>query len=290
MTTRMDELRGPHLSLVAHCLTAPGAPLPRVHPELFISVAAVDQLLAQLADAHFRFVLPGAAQVGPGKTCSFTFDDGYANNRLFLPMAEKYRLPVVLFVNSLNIANQLPFLWDALSLAGAAWKPWFHDYRQAYSRLDSTIAETLLADDNHRPFTLSEFEAFAENPWVSLALHTHHHQPLVGKFLTRAEEELEANAKFLRPFPRVLSRDLALPGGLYTPWTAMRLRRLVDRIYTIDGGGVSPGAQMVHRISLINPQLGGSLISQITRSFDWRVKLRRKVANVRYSASMLADW
>ena len=61
------------------------------------------RLLCQLAEYKFLFCLPNATPPEAPKTCSFTFDDGYANNVQFLSLAEKHRLPFVLFVNSINM-------------------------------------------------------------------------------------------------------------------------------------------------------------------------------------------
>lgn len=275
-----------HLCLLAHCVASSRAPL--VHPELFIPLADLDRLLERLAEKKFLFCLPNALPQNAPKTCSFTFDDGYANNWRFLPLAEKYGLPFVLFLSSLNIAEQLPFLWDAASLAGGPRKPLAEDYREAYRHLDEQAARKLLGDDNHRPFKMAELQKFSANKWAHLALHTHCHQPLVGRFVARAAAEVAENASFLVQFPRALVRDLAFPSGLYMPSTArMLLNGPVDRVYTVDGGGTEPDSSVVHRISLLNPQVGGDLLSQIDASFSLRARLRRKVVNFRYSAPML---
>jgi len=276
------------LNLLAHGLATRTSPPPQAHPELLIQVEDLDDLLDQLANEQFQFVLPNEPPPS-GHTCSVTFDDGYANNALFLPIAERYRIPFVLFVSSLNIEQQLPYLWDAKAVSGdGAWRHWSDDYREAYRHLTPETVRRLLGDENHRPFTVNELRAFADNQWTHLALHTHSHQPLVGRFLATAAQEIEENRRFLSGFPRVLPRDLALPCGLYTPWTGKHLLNgLVDRIYTCDGGASTPGEDMVHRISLVSPTVRGSLISQVRRAFEWKVWLRRQVANIRYSNKVL---
>lgn len=281
--------QGPmHLCLLVHCLTDPSSTTPLTHEELFIPVADVDALLSELASEGFAFGLPEDAGAGTPKLCSFTFDDGYANNALFLPLAEKYQLPFILFVSSLNIAEQRPFIWDAAGLSGISWRHWSADYRQMYARIDPAVNARLMSDANHRPFTVDELQVFAANPWTRLALHTHSHQPLVGRFLASAPAELSANLEFLRAFPHVMPRDLALPCGLYTPFTSRRLmQERLARIYTIDGGDAGAGERLIHRISLVNPQVGGSLMSQVRRSFEWPVRMRRKIANIRYSSRLL---
>ena len=276
-----------HLCLLVHCLTVPSSRPPLAHSELFIPLANLDELLGQLSDEQFHFCLPGTAPSQARKTCSFTFDDGYANNQLFLSLAEKYQLPFILFLSSINIAEQLPFIWDVASLTQGRERRWAEDYRSAYRCLDQSVAQRLLHDENHRPFTLAELHAFSASRWTHLALHTHSHQPLVGRFFAQAALELEENSRFLSQFPRVLKRDLALPSGFYTPWSANKLLKMVDRLYTIDGGGTTQSSSIINRVSLINPQIGGDLMSQIKKSFFWRFKLRRQIANFRYSAPLL---
>ncbi len=276
-----------HLCLLAHCISAPSSRPPLTHSELFIPLACLDELFEQLADEQFHFCLPGNAAPEVRKTCSFTFDDGYANNILFLPLADKYQLPFILFLSSINITEQLPFLWDVASLTQSHGIRLVDDYRSAYARLDQSVVQKLLHDENHRPFTLAELQEFSASRWTHLALHTHSHQVLVGRFLAQAAMELEENSRFLSQFPRSLTRDLALPCGLYTPGSANKLLKLVDRLYTIDGGGTTQNSSIIHRVSLINPQIGGDLMSQIKKSFSWRAKLRRKVVNFRYSAPLL---
>lgn len=276
-----------HLCLLAHSISAASSSPPLTHPELFIPLACLDELLEQLAGEQFHFCLPGNAASEARKTCSFTFDDGYANNMLFLPLADKYKLPFMLFLSSINITEQLPFLWDIASLTQGNKIRLVDDYRSAYAGLDPSVIQRLLHDENHRPFTLAELHEFTASRWTHLALHTHSHQVLVGRFLAQAAMELEENSRFISQFPRSLMRDLALPCGLHTVGSVNQLLKLVDRVYTIEGGGVGQNPSIIHRVSLTNPQIGGSLMSQIEKSFSWRTKLRRKVVNFRYSAPLL---
>ena len=275
-----------HLCLLAHCISVPSSPPPLTHSELFIPLNDLDRLLGQLSEGQFKFCLPNAVPSEAPKTCSFTFDDGYVNNTHFLSLAEKYRLPFVLFVNSINIEQQLPFLWDANMMTSVSWRFWSDDYREAYRSLDPSTVKRLLADDNHRPFRLSELQAFSANKWAHLALHTHSHQPLVGCHIHQTATELNTNLKFLQPFPRALTRDLALPCGLYTRQTTRHLlnNKIVDRIYTIDGGKMDLNKSFVSRISLINPLMGGDLMSQIKKACSWRAKLRKQIVRICYSS------
>jgi len=278
-----------NLCLLAHCLSVPTSTPPLTHPELFIPLGDVEELLEQLAAEQFEFCLPGSESPASRKTCSFTFDDGYANNLHFLPLAEKFQLPFVLFLSSINIAEQLPFLWDIESLTRSQWRFWEEDYRSAYRSVDAGAKEKLLQDENHRPLTLAEMQTLSENCWAHFGLHTHSHQPLVGRFLAQAALEITENSRFLAKYPRVLNRDLALPCGFYTHWTAKYLlKNLVDRVYTVDGGATRPGSPFIHRVTLVNPTIGGDLRSQISNSFSRGVKLRRKMVNLRYSLPLLS--
>ena len=163
----------------------------------------------------------------------------------------------------------------------------FLNYRELYEKLSPGEID-LLKNENHRPFTMEELQAFALHPLAYLAPHTHTHQPIVGKYITNMDSELQENISFLNSFSSSLVDDFSLPCGLYTPSTEKILLERFQRIYTIDGGGFSPSDRVISRISLISPDMGGDLMAQIEKSFQWRPRLLRKIMNIRYSNSLLS--
>ena len=280
----MDNYNSIHICLLAHCLYDNQSDPIVSHPELFIHISELDELFSQLSDKDFSFCLPSEIDFSSSNSCSMTFDDGYANNLLFLPLANKYELPFILFPCTFNIRNQLPFIWDIYGLKGVEWKFWKEDYLLAYQSLNTTDVNLLLSNNNYRPLTFKELLIISENRFSKLGLHTETHQPLVGSFLKNCKKEITINSHFLNQFSNILLNDLSLPCGLYTSETKrFLLENSIKRIYTIDGGFIDPGNKFIHRISLINPKIGGNLLSQIEKSFLLSSKIRRKIVNFRYS-------
>jgi hypothetical protein len=269
-----------HICLVLHCLRQTEA-APDVHPELSIPLSELEALILELKQQNFEFCLPQDAKNYSGKTCSFTFDDGYFNNQLFLKLAERYKIPFILFVSSYNIINKIPFIWDyMMNKKIQEWGFAKKDYRNIYSEIAKSDFQSLMTE-NHRPFTPEELLSFNQNTFAYLGLHTHSHQPLVGRFIDNAQFELEENRQFLKSYPKALLQDLALPNGLYDRKTLNILRGSCSRSYTIRGGGFSPDSNIISRISLINSTYGGKLITQIEKSFSVKRKLLRIIESLK---------
>jgi peptidoglycan/xylan/chitin deacetylase (PgdA/CDA1 family) len=276
-----------HLCLLIHCFQRSYSQNIISHKELFIQLKDIEKMIRSLKQSGYKFVLPMEIQETNGPTCSITFDDGYFNNSYFLELAEKYSVPIILFLTSYNIINQKPFIWDIWEAKrNGKWRMSFFNYRELYAE-QNPEEKYLLQNENHRPFTMEELKSFSSHPLVYLAPHTHTHQPIVGKYINNIESEIEENISFLKSFSSPLLNDFSLPSGLYTKLTKKVLLERFQRIYTIDGGGFSPLDRFINRISLVNPDVGGDLMSQIEKSFHWKSKSIRKITNMRYSNSLI---
>lgn len=275
-----------NLCLVIHCIQDGERQEPRTHRELFIQRDDIEELILSLKMEGYNFALPFDAENSDAPVCSLTFDDGYFNNSYFLELAEKHSVPFILFLTSYNIIHQVPFIWDIWEATRTTnWHISSYNYTKLYDSL-SIDEKNLLKVDSHRPFTLDELKVFASHPMVCLALHGHTHQPTVGKYLKGMDAEIASNISLLAKFKNASIEDFSLPCGLYTSNMKRKLLKRVKRIYTIDGGGFSLGERVIHRISLINPDVGGPLRDQIRRSFSLKSRLLRKVVNIRYSNSL----
>lgn len=280
-----------HICLLIHCLKKDFNEKVLVHEELFIHLKDIEDMLNALAKAGYKFTLPMKVERKDVPTCSLTFDDGYFNNSYFLDLADKYAVPFVLFVTSFNIRSQIPFLWDVWEATRSDKLHLSHiDYREFYEHLEANRErqEGLMLNDNHRPFNDRELGAFACHPFAHLALHTHTHQPLIGKYTRDMHATLEENVSYLKNFMNPLLTDLSLPCGLYTNSTLKILLKRFKRIYTINGGGFSASDRVINRISLVNPIVGGDLMTQIKKSFKWTSIARRKIVNIRYSNNLFS--
>jgi peptidoglycan/xylan/chitin deacetylase (PgdA/CDA1 family) len=261
--------------------------VPLAHRELFIPVRELDKMIILLKKEGYQFTLPSEIGKCNGPTCSLTFDDGYYNNIYFLEIAEKYNIPFILFITSYNIINEIPFIWDIWEASGKiGWRMAAFDYRKLYENL-TDAEKNLLKNKDHRPFTVEELRSFASHPLVHLAAHTHTHQPIVGRYRHSLNDELDQNIFFLRNFHCFLPDDFSVPCGLYTASTKKLLLQRFQRIYTIDAHNFSPGDRFIGRISLINPDIGGDLISQIKKALRPIARMKRKMTTIRHSCSLL---
>jgi peptidoglycan/xylan/chitin deacetylase (PgdA/CDA1 family) len=276
-----------NICLVIHCIRNPEDAEPKVNRELFINLSDIDVFIKSLKNEGYRFVLPCDVEKTKDPTCCLTFDDGYYNNHHFLELAEKHNIPFILFLTSYNVVNRLPFIWDIWAATRKErWPIVSIDYLKLYEQLNPSERD-ILNNDSHRPFTQEELEAFSANPLVHLAPHGHTHQPIVGHGLAEMENELEKNLFFLKRFKSVLPDEFALPCGLHTVLSRRKLLAMFRRIYTIDGGGNSPGDRLINRISLISPEYGGALMSQIRTSFKLMPKLKRRIVTSLFSYGLL---
>jgi peptidoglycan/xylan/chitin deacetylase (PgdA/CDA1 family) len=271
-----------NICLIFHCLRDSKSLPNEIHPEMFVEKDEVENLILQLIADGFVFKLPRDALKGE-KVCTFTLDDGYANNVLFLDLAKKYKIPFILFINSYNIINQSFFAWDVYVHKYKRMYPISRfDYLNFYKEFNSSECNVTIPK-NYRPFSLDGLHRFLDNDYAHLGLHSHCHQPYVGDYLQVCLEDLETNREFVKKFNNHLTDEFALPCGLYTKKTISKLLKKCQYIYTTDGGGFSSQDLVVSRTSLINSNVGGELYGQIQSSFNPLKKIRRKLAIAKHS-------
>lgn len=162
----------------------------------------------------YRFVAPQDVLAGlpaRGKFALITFDDGYYNNTLALPVLEEFDVPATFFISADNVRLGKCFWWDVLyrerTARGASARQIYQE-SQALKRLPTErIEEKLKAlfgedtftprGDVDRPFTPTELWEFARHPLVRIGNHTANHAILtnygpaeVRAQITRAQQWL----------------------------------------------------------------------------------------------------
>lgn len=277
----MKNLTHPHLALLFHCIIQDEDEVPATNPELFVPIGKIEELIVELKSRGHVFQLPDDTSHSL-PTATISFDDGYFNNSLFLSLAEKYKIPFILFVASYNILHQTPFIWDLWPVINNKYQfnNVLENYASFYEKLSPSEKETLW-NSHYRPFTCDELKNFSRSKYVSLGLHTHTHQPLFKMPIDSLKQEIAENENFLRQFEGPRLRDFSLPCGEYDRQSMAYLESKFDRIYTIKGGSYHPSRKIINRISLINPKIGGSLMSQIDRSFSLKNRLKRALPFMR---------
>ncbi len=154
---------------------------------LFISP---DQILSGL-DANKKYVI-------------LTFDDGYYNNTLSLPILKKYDVPALFFISTYYVINKIGFWWDVLYRNTHKEGITNHDFYQEEKILEKSLDEIKEIifnkfnvtnfnpiSDIDRPFFADELKDFANEKNVYLGNHSDNHTALVSN----SYEELKINIR-----------------------------------------------------------------------------------------------
>lgn len=271
-----------HLCLAFHAMREDIA-TPEINSNLFISVSEMDHLMGRLQGLGYKFVLPEERDKFD-KTCSVTFDDGYANNALFLKIAEKYSIPFVVFLSGINIEKGLPFLWDLKeSEKNNHWSWKKDDYERQYLLVQTSTIDKLRSSEHYRPFTLKELTDLSKSSLFFISNHTFSHTPFSSSYSRNFKQEIDFCKEYFKNFKNYLSEDIALPCGLFTLGWMEELKKNFKRIYTINEGVSKIEGQVIHRVSLESPLVAGDLLAQIEKSMKPKRYLKKKLSMLRHS-------
>jgi peptidoglycan/xylan/chitin deacetylase (PgdA/CDA1 family) len=171
--------------------------LNQVDPLQRTTVGQFRRFVEYYLENSYQFISPDDVRDGlspGGKYVLITFDDGYFNNTLALPVLQTYRVPAVFFVSTDHVRENKCFWWDVLyreRLArGATPAEIVREGRGLKSRTTERIEAELKArfgadafrprGDIDRPFTPAELREFARMPQVCLGNHTANHAILTN--------------------------------------------------------------------------------------------------------------
>lgn len=188
------ERTGMLVTVLFHSLYPDRAHLgdPALAPNQDITVPVFRTFVAGMLDAGYTVVTPSEVDAGldeGGRHLMITFDDGYFNNTLALPVLQEFRVPATFFISTGHVRDGKAFWWDAFSrelasrgITGAAQRREIERVKQGAP--DAIEAELLRrfgdrvlqpCGDLDRPFTPGELRQFAASPWVHLGNHTRGH-------------------------------------------------------------------------------------------------------------------
>lgn len=206
-----------------------------VDPQQQTTVAMLAQLLAYFQAHGYAFVTPEQVARGldpAGRYAWLTFDDGYYNNHLALPVLKHYGVPATFFISSHHVLTGQAFWWDVVyrhrrqqPLAPAAQQAEYALLKQLpYPEIDEYLRQHFGPEalrpvsDLDRPFTAAELQAFAQEPEVILGNHTVHHAILTNYPPTTALQELTACQRDLsRLGGGSVPQAVAYPNGNHSP-------------------------------------------------------------------------
>ena len=201
-----------------------------VDPQQRITTGIFARFVAYYLAHGYVFVSPADVLHGldPAKKYALiTFDDGYYNNLLALPILRRYGVPATFFISTHHVLANQAFWWDVVyrqrqrqPLPPAAQQA---EYAHLKQLRHPEIEQYLLAHfgpealrpvgDLDRPFTPAELRAFADAPEVFLGNHTHHHAVLTNYAPAAAGHELVACQQVLTQLTGAAPCAVAYPNG-----------------------------------------------------------------------------
>lgn len=196
---------------------------------------------------------------------ALTFDDGNASLVSYLlPLLERERLPVTIYVATQHVESGQPYWFDALMAALqppcaevfdlAAWglgrfEVGHADAARNWLRISALLealkslppderdpasaavlrqaggGEPMAPDHPLRPLTPQQLRKLAESPWVTIGSHTHGHELLDQIPLAEALRSIDESCERLQAWTGQPVRHFAYPNGNTSPPLVEALRR-----------------------------------------------------------------
>jgi peptidoglycan/xylan/chitin deacetylase (PgdA/CDA1 family) len=197
------------------------------------TIAKFREFIAHYLKAGYQFItvddILGGLEAGK-KYALITFDDGYFNNTLALPILEEFDVPATFFISTDHVKKNKSYWWDALyreRMAQGASLDQLDAETEELKALPTEQIEARLIErfgpdclrprgDIDRPFTLEELREFARNPHVHLGNHTADHAILINYRPEEAREQILGAQAQLQEVTGSAPIALAYPNGAHT--------------------------------------------------------------------------
>lgn len=190
------------------------------------------QLIEYYLHHGYRFISPRDLErdLPPdGKYVLLTFDDGYYNNTLALPVLEMYNVPALFFISTESVLRGRCFWWDVLYRErlkrGATRRQAYREGLAMKSMKTEDIELKLAAEfgpdafnacgDIDRPMRPDELRDFARHRCVHLGNHTADHAILTNYTPAEIHDQLSRAQVSLREMTGIEPRTVAYPNGAY---------------------------------------------------------------------------
>jgi peptidoglycan/xylan/chitin deacetylase (PgdA/CDA1 family) len=159
-----------------------------------------------------------------------TFDDGYYNNHLALPILQEYQVPAVFFISPGHIAQNKCFWWDVIHREGLkrgtsiekvekeilTLKQKKNADIEQYIKDNFGVNALCPISDIDRPFTPSELNEFSKKQFVFLGNHTNNHAILTNYSLSEIKTEIVDAQKSILNFTGIEPIIIAYPNGNFS--------------------------------------------------------------------------
>jgi peptidoglycan/xylan/chitin deacetylase (PgdA/CDA1 family) len=180
----------------------------------------------------YRFVGPDDVLRGlepEGKYALISFDDGYYNNTLALPILEQYKVPALFFISTDHVRENKCYWWDVLYrervAAGTSRRRAYQEALGMKNLRSEQIEEELRRRfgaaafaprcDIDRAFTPRELLEFSKSPYVFLGNHTANHGILTNYDDAGVRDQLRRAQDDLSDMTGTTPTAIAYPNGGY---------------------------------------------------------------------------
>lgn len=213
-----------------------------IDPSLAITAGEFREFLAHFVEQRYTFLSPedSARPLQPGNYMMLTFDDGYANNRLALPLLQEYGVPAVFFLSTGHVERGTCFWWDVLHRERTRRNASAQEIRRekrALKNLRTREIERHLhrafgarcldpVGDLDRPFTPGEIAALSTQAGVWWGNHTVDHALLGACAGDEAFAQIRGAGEWIARVSGTTPAIIAYPGGSYSDETVAISRSL----------------------------------------------------------------
>jgi peptidoglycan/xylan/chitin deacetylase (PgdA/CDA1 family) len=218
--------------------------LNHVHPQQSMTTEKFEQFINYYIKNNYKFVSPDDILNGLDPTKNhilITFDDGYYNNQLALPILKKYDVPALFFISSNHIKHNKCFWWDVIFRQrinqGFEKDEISIEIESLKNRKNPEIENYIInkfgknalnpLSDIDRPFTPDELKNFAKNKQVFIGNHTTNHAILTNYSLDEARKEIDNSQNSILSMTGILPAVIAYPNGNYSN-DIIRLSKMID--------------------------------------------------------------
>jgi peptidoglycan/xylan/chitin deacetylase (PgdA/CDA1 family) len=203
----------------------------QVDPHQGLTIAGLRKFIDYFLEHEFSFITPRdiPALQPSGRFAMMTFDDGYANNLLALPVLRSYHVPAVIYVSTNHVRYGKAFWWDVV---------YRNRHRQKRSESDIELERAVLkrktvpeieayltrefgagwerpAGDLDRPLTPAELRDLAEEPLIEIGNHTADHAILTLCDSETMRSQIELAQSYLASETGSMPITISYPNGNY---------------------------------------------------------------------------
>lgn len=197
------------------------------------TVGDLDSMISWFLSRGYLFITPGDilnSSLDPYTNyIMLTFDEGYFNNLLALPILEKHNVKATIYVSTGHIQTGKAFWWDVVhrERSSIGWSKeaiaeeinnlTFMRFQEQEDYLINEFTERSLfpTHDLYRPMTSNELVQISKHPLIELGNHTHYHINMLLYNANELKESIDLAHETIVSLTGRPPLSFAYPHGLY---------------------------------------------------------------------------